>query len=177
MSSLEQRDDIPQSESSINVEDLKETAGGGTILTKAKLDSLKKARSERTRKAEELNKKELNIIHALENIYTQLNSFDIRINSLDSHIRSKDVIGKRSAEEIEEPPKKKTKLIEDDIDMDDADNTDDGGYPSGLWRPMLDTFLLFSAFVAFRFSQSYFRAPRDDDHHTTTTGRYASAFD
>lgn len=146
-------------------------------LNSDKLASLKKARQERSKKIRELNEKELNLVHSLDNIYSTLGTIETRLNHLDGAVRNYVVGSKRSYEDqlIEEDAKKlkteKVKNVENEIDEESfkSDNSFD-------WDSVGNTFIsgggLLLCFVATRFIQSYLDrhiSNTDDSGHKINT--------
>lgn len=92
------------------------------VITKERLDSLKKAREAKAKKVKELNDKELDLVNTLKNIYNTMGILDTRVNSLDLHVRS---LGKRpheGEEEIIQPTNKKTKVEDEPIEEPTSDS-------------------------------------------------------
>lgn len=93
------------------------------VITKERLDSLKKAREAKAKKVKELNDKELDLVNTLKNIYNTMGILDTRVNSLDLHVRS---LGKRTHEEEEEliaqPASKKIKAEDEPTEDPTADS-------------------------------------------------------
>lgn len=140
-------------------------------LSKEKLDSLKKAREERSRKVKAINEKELNIIHSLENIYNTLSTLDSRLNTLDNHVR---IQSKRVLEEpeVDAPISKKQKTKEVRFETEE----DGGSQPmeideDSFWDHLKSGAALVSAFIVARFASDYINSwarntTEDKDHRS-----------
>jgi hypothetical protein len=123
-------------------------------IPKEKLDSLKRAREIKSRKAKELNEKELNIIHSLENIYNTLNTLDTRINYLDNHLRKRvhsEVFETETKNPALEKQKKKIKRDESTDDMETEHETDE----RSIWVTVANGASLVGAFIVARFASDY----------------------
>jgi hypothetical protein len=122
-------------------------------LSKEKLESLKKARESRTRKARELNQKELDITHSLENIYNTLSILDTRLNSLDVHVRKRGFESENYEEEqMERVPKKIKRDLEEDID---EEYEPDESREESVWVTMANGAAVVAAFIVARFASDY----------------------
>ena len=142
-------------------------------LSKDKLDSLKKARAERTKKVKELNDKQLNIVNSLTGIYDSLSTLDSRISHLDQTIRNAQF--KRSCEHDEEhqqrkvqktenaSPKKDGQAEHSDSESEyDIETAGEDGTETNHWRTMLEVLGVFGAFFTVRLAANYCRETLKD---------------
>lgn len=135
-------------------------------LSKEKLDSLKKAREERTRKVKAINSKELDIIHSLENIYNTLSTLDTRMNTLDSHVRKRHLEDQQR--ESESPVKKVRFETQEESDQDENQPMEVD--EDGLWDTVKNGAALVTAFIVARFASDYINnwartSSQDKDTH------------
>ena len=131
------------------------------VITKERLDSLKKAREAKAKKVKELNEKEVDLLNTIKNVYHTMSILDTRVNALDLHVRG---LGKRAREEEEEipTPQKKPKVIED------GENTKSNDEP-----PLSHTILrgagLALAFTATRMAAYYLDKWQTTQFHKDTS--------